>query len=212
MSTARDGNPFAALGLAARPDLTDDDVRGAWRRIAAATHPDRADGGDPDRFALAAAAYTVLRTRSGRGEALADLADLSSGASWRRLGRATRERAATEGDLSGGGDPARGGDAAGGGHPAGGDDPVGGDDRAGPATAPPGAVPLSEQRGSAAGRLLSRLRRGRRVRLALRVVIAAAVSAGAAAVAGAQPATPAVVVGAITWLLVTARNDLGPPG
>jgi hypothetical protein len=49
-------------------------------------------------------------------------------------------------------------------------------------------------------------------RLALRVVIAAAVSAGAAAVAGAQPATPAVVVGAITWLLVTARNDLAPPG
>ena len=50
------------------------------------------------------------------------------------------------------------------------------------------------------------------MRLALRVVIAAAVSAGAATVAGAQPATPAVVVGAITWLLVTARNDLAPPG
>ena len=29
------------------PDLTDDDVRAAWRRIAAATHPDRDDGGDP---------------------------------------------------------------------------------------------------------------------------------------------------------------------
>jgi hypothetical protein len=50
------------------------------------------------------------------------------------------------------------------------------------------------------------------VRLALRVAIAAAVSAGAAAVAGDQPATPALVVGAITWLLVTARNDLAPPG
>ena len=70
-------DPFAALGLPARPHLTDDDVRSAWRRIAAATHPDRADGGDPGRFALAAAAYTMLRTRSGRGEALADRASPS---------------------------------------------------------------------------------------------------------------------------------------
>ena len=70
-------DPFATLGLPPRTDLTDDDVRAAWRRIAAATHPDRADGGDPGRFAVAAAAYTVLRTRSGRGEALADLASPS---------------------------------------------------------------------------------------------------------------------------------------
>src|SRR5262249_60595310 len=41
---------------------------------AAATHPDRADGGDRPRFAAAAAAYTTLRTISGRSEALADLA------------------------------------------------------------------------------------------------------------------------------------------
>ena len=34
-------NPFAALGLPARADLSDDDVRAAWRRLAAATHPDR---------------------------------------------------------------------------------------------------------------------------------------------------------------------------
>jgi hypothetical protein len=66
-------DPFAALGLPAAPDLTDDDVRVAWRRIAAATHPDRDDGGDPDRFARAASAYTDLRTRYGRGEAYADL-------------------------------------------------------------------------------------------------------------------------------------------
>jgi hypothetical protein len=65
---------FGILGLDRRPDLTDDDVRAAWRRIAAATHPDRADGGDPGRFAEAAAAYTALRTASGRGEAYADLA------------------------------------------------------------------------------------------------------------------------------------------
>jgi hypothetical protein len=65
--------PFATLGLPARAGLTDDEVRAAWRRAAAATHPDRADGGDPARFAAAAAAYTALRTRSGRAEALADL-------------------------------------------------------------------------------------------------------------------------------------------
>lgn len=61
------------LGLPPRPSLTDDDVRAAWRRIAAATHPDREDGGDPARFGAAAAAYALLRTGYGRGEALADL-------------------------------------------------------------------------------------------------------------------------------------------
>jgi curved DNA-binding protein CbpA len=68
-------DPFRSLGLAPAPDLGDDDIRAAWRRVAAATHPDRADGGDPAVFAAAAAAYTVLRTPTGRGEALADLAD-----------------------------------------------------------------------------------------------------------------------------------------
>jgi hypothetical protein len=66
-------DPFALLGLAPRPGLSDDDVRAAWRRVAAATHPDREDGGDPARFGAAAAAYVVLRTGFGRGEALADL-------------------------------------------------------------------------------------------------------------------------------------------
>jgi hypothetical protein len=65
--------PFEALGLPAGRDLTDDEVRAAWRRVAAATHPDRPDGGDLAAFAAAAAAYTVLRTQAGRGEALADL-------------------------------------------------------------------------------------------------------------------------------------------
>jgi len=67
------GDPFAVLGLDSGADLTDDEVRAVWRRIAAATHPDRADGGDPERFAAAAAAYTDLRTRFGRGEARAAL-------------------------------------------------------------------------------------------------------------------------------------------
>jgi hypothetical protein len=66
-------DPFAQLGLAPRPGLSDDDVRAAWRRVAAATHPDREDGGDPAGFGAAAAAYVVLRTGFGRGEALADL-------------------------------------------------------------------------------------------------------------------------------------------
>lgn len=66
-------DPFRVLGLEPRPDLTDDEVHAAWRRTASATHPDREDGGDPERFADAAAAYTVLRTRFGRGEVLADL-------------------------------------------------------------------------------------------------------------------------------------------
>ena len=66
-------NPFSVLGLPARADLSDEDVRAAWRRIAAATHPDRDDGGDPARFGAAASAYDTLRTSFGRGEALADL-------------------------------------------------------------------------------------------------------------------------------------------
>jgi len=69
------GNPFALLGLDPGADLTDDEVRAAWRRIAAATHPDRADGGDPERFGAATAAYTELRTPSGRGEARAALTE-----------------------------------------------------------------------------------------------------------------------------------------
>jgi hypothetical protein len=66
-------NPFSELGLDPRAELSDDDVRAAWRRLATATHPDRTDGGDPAAFAAAAAAYTTLRTRTGRGEARADL-------------------------------------------------------------------------------------------------------------------------------------------
>ena len=70
--------PFEALGLAASQNLTDDEVRAAWRRVAAATHPDRPDSGDLAAFAAAAAAYTVLRTQSGRAEVLADAAERAS--------------------------------------------------------------------------------------------------------------------------------------
>ena len=68
-------NPFEALGLPARPDLTDEQVRAAWRAIAAATHPDRADGGDLAAYTAATAAYAQLRTPWARSEAYADLAD-----------------------------------------------------------------------------------------------------------------------------------------
>lgn len=79
-------DPFTVLGLDPGADVSDDDVRAAWRRIAAATHPDRDDGGAPDRYAAAAAAYATLRTPYGRGEARADLAD-SRGASVSRARR-----------------------------------------------------------------------------------------------------------------------------
>jgi curved DNA-binding protein CbpA len=69
-------NPFTALRLPPAAALTDEDVRAAWRDAAAATHPDRADGGNPPAYAAAAAAYEQLRTPWGRSEALADLAAL----------------------------------------------------------------------------------------------------------------------------------------
>ncbi len=68
-------NPFTALGLPASPDLDDEQVRQAWRAIAATTHPDRGDGGDPTAYTAASAAYARLRTPWQRSEALADLAD-----------------------------------------------------------------------------------------------------------------------------------------
>jgi hypothetical protein len=65
-------NPFDVLGVPHRADLTDEQVREAWRAIAIATHPDR-PGGDAARYAAAAAAYAALRTPWARSEALADL-------------------------------------------------------------------------------------------------------------------------------------------
>jgi curved DNA-binding protein CbpA len=189
-------DPFAALGLAARPDLTDDDVRAAWRRVAAATHPDRADGGDPARFAAAAAAYTELRTRFGRGEAMADAR--SAGSPGRRPGGTWFRRRSTRGTgrrrgMTGTGHGAR----------------VPG----GPALATEGSVNTGSSRrlAAAAGRLAARIRRGRPGRLALRVLAAAAASAAAMAAAGSGPAGPALVTGVLTWLVLTARQDLAPP-
>ena len=98
MRPARQADPFTVLGLPAGPGLTDDEVRAAWRRVAAATHPDRADGGDAARFAAAAAAYTTIRTGFGRTEALADLARPAGVRRWKvqvpGLRRYRRARAA----------------------------------------------------------------------------------------------------------------------
>jgi curved DNA-binding protein CbpA len=172
MRPARQADPFTVLGLPAGPGLTDDEVRAAWRRIAAATHPDRADGGDAARFAAAAAAYTIVRTGYGRAEALADLAG-PGGPRRPRPGRAAGRRWR----------PAAAGEGR----------------RRRPAA------------GLMAGRWWSRVRGGRPVRLALRIAAAAAVSAGVLVVAGARPATPALITGALTWLVLTARHDLAPP-
>jgi hypothetical protein len=186
------GDPFAVLGLRATTALSDDDVRVAWRRLAAATHPDRADGGDPARFAEAAAAYTALRTRSGRGEALADA---SAGPARRRgpaWGRATAG-------------PARAARLAGAGATAG---PARWIRLAGALRVKNGT---SRLRPGAAILIVTRIQHGRPGRLALRVLATGAASAVAVAVAGSRPAGPALVTGAVTWLLLTARRDLAPP-
>jgi curved DNA-binding protein CbpA len=225
-------DPFRALGLPARPDLTDDDVRAAWRRIAAATHPDRDDGGDPARFAEAAAAYTELRTASGRGEAYADLA---AGRAGRRSAAAASAQAAPPGQAA----PPRRGGMAGEKIPPGREET--GDTGAAAGVAPGMAAPgrmtpgrmtpgrMTPGRmapgGMAPGRAIpdaahwfarlamfpARIRRGRPALLALRAAIAAGISLGAVAVAGFQPATPALIVGVLTWLIRTGRHDLAPP-
>ena len=191
MRPARQADPFSVLGLPARPGLTDDEVRAAWRRIAAATHPDRADGGDAARFAAAAAAYTAIRTGFGRAEALADLARPAGPRGWRPgqvpgLSRFRSARAARRAPAGPG--PHRWRPAA------------DGERRRRPAA------------GLTAGRFWSRVRRGRPARLVLRIAAVAAVSVAVALVAGSRPATPALIAGALTWLALTARHDLAPPG
>ncbi len=191
MAQAVSADPFAVLGLDRDADLTDDDVRAAWRRIAAATHPDLADGGDPGRFAAAAAAYTELRTRYGRGEARAVLAEDRG------------EHGAGPGQDSG---PPAGKLRA---HAVRGwRNPVA-DADFGPSTLLGRRIGRVRVRRVRIGRV--RIGRVRSARLACRVVAAAGVSALAFLVAGQGPAGPALAVGAATWLVLTARRDLGRP-
>ena len=174
-------DPFALLGLPTRPGLSDDDVRAAWRRIAAATHPDREDGGDPARFGAAAGAYVILRTGFGRGEALADLGLSATpdpgGRHVHRSGRAT--------DAS-----ARGGR-----HRVGRATPVDRRSRS-PVRLRPPPVRLP--------RLTWRKRRPGG--LALRVACAAAVGVVAIVISGWSPGVVGVLAGLLTWLLATARH------
>ncbi len=174
------GSPFELLGLPASAEVTDEDVRAAWRRIAAAAHPDRAGGSDPPRFAAASAAYTTLRTCSGGGTALADLGGHGGPAapSPPREATVARQAAAVSDALV-----AR---TTASGYPS------------------PGYVLLT--------RAVARVRHGRPAVLTVRLLIVAAVGARSAALVGSAPATPALTTGAITWLLLTARGDLAPPG
>jgi hypothetical protein len=54
-----------------------------------------------------------------------------------------------------------------------------------------------------------RIRLGRPARLAFRLLAVAATGALAVAGAGWQPASLAVITGALTWLVLTGRSDLG---
>jgi hypothetical protein len=63
--------------------------------------------------------------------------------------------------------------------------------------------------GQAAG-LPGRISAGRPWRLIARVTAAVALSAAALTVAGSTPAGAALVTGALTWLVLTARRDLAP--
>ena len=177
-------DPFGVLGLPRRPGLSDDDVRAAWRRIAAATHPDRDDGGDPVRYGAAAAAYATLRTAYGRGEALADLADLGQVAGAARPGRHAGDRRRLRGQPG-----ARGR------HGAPGQEGAW------------GSIRLPGRHGTRGVRRVGGVR-GRPWMLALRAAGAAAVCMVAFAVAGWAPATIGVLAGSAMWLIVTGRHDL----
>ena len=192
-----DDNPFQVLDLPIRADLTDDDVRAAWRRIAAVTHPDRPDGGDASRFAAAAAAYALLRTGYGRGEAYADVRGVPAGVvsggpavAGVKPAPKRRHRSAAAGATAGG-------------STASGADPAG-------APAPTLAPSPSPSLAFALVRLLWRVRTGRPAILAVRFLIAGAVTWAGVAAAGWQPATLAIAVGSLTWLIRTTRYDLAP--
>jgi hypothetical protein len=154
-------NPFRVLGLPVRADLGDDDVRAAWRRIAAATHPDRADGGDGARFAAAAAAYATLRTAYGRGETYADLHGV------------TADTAAIPGFV-----------------------------KTFVPDSPPD-LPQSQKspRQNPRMSLLWRLHVQRPVVLVVRILIGLAVCLACVAAVGWQPATLAIAVGVLTWIV-----------
>ena len=176
-------NPFDALGLPARPDLSDEQVRAAWRKIAAATHPDRPGGGDVARYTAATAAYAVLRTPWGRSEAFADLGatfdDTSPLPAVDGEGPEPTDRPSRSARLSRSARPSR--------------------------PARPGDLI------AAVGQLPARIRHGRPLRLVIRALAAAVTCLAVLHLIPGQPAAPALVTGLITWFLLTGRSDLAPP-
>jgi hypothetical protein len=173
-------NPFAVLGLPERPDLDDETVRAAWRQIAAATHPDRPDGGDLARYTQASTAYAELRTPWGRSEAYADLVEA------RRQGRSDDNA-----DSYPGTDPNT--------------EPL---PAILPGEVPPPArrwQPLLNL-----ARLPSRIARGRPGRLLIRAAIATGLSLAVLILIPGQPAAPADVAGLIVWFVLTGRKYLAP--
>ncbi len=184
MST--NANPFEALGLPARRDLTDAQIAEAWRAIAAATHPDRPDGGDLARYTAASAAFAELRTPWARSEAWADLAEQAWAA-----GRDFPGSELGHGD----GEP----DTA----------PLPAIQTGPPPGLPPGARP--EHPLAAVWQLPSRISRGHPVRLLLRAVIAAALSLLVLNLIPGTPAAQADVFGLVLWFVLTGRKDLARP-
>ena len=177
-------NPFATLGLPERPDLDDETVRAAWRAIAAATHPDRADGGDLARYTQATAAYAELRTPWSRSEAYADLVEQA----WRE-GRYDDYSLGPDGTGPG-------------------TEPL----PAGPGAAPlPRRLLSPLELLLALASIPSRIRRGRPLRLLIRAALAAGLSLAVLALIPGQPAAPADVAIVITWFALTGRKDLAPP-
>ncbi len=175
-------NPFAALGLPERPDLSDEQVHAAWRAIAAETHPDRPDGGDLARYTQGAAAYAELRDPWGRSEAYADLVEQAH-----RDGRWDAypdrfpgfEVGQPKADL--------------------------------PEiwildTPPFWVAPLL-----ALFQLPGRVIHGRPLRMLIRAAIAVGLCLGVLALIPGTPSAPADVAMLITGFVVTARSDLAPP-
>jgi hypothetical protein len=182
-------SPFDALGLPARPDLTDEQVRAAWRTIAAATHPDRPGGGDVARYTEAAAAYAVLRTPWGRSEAFADLAAADDDTSPLPVIPAADPPPADRPRWPRWPWPR----------------PVGLPARPGDLLAAIWPLP------AAIWPLRARIRHGRPRRLLIRALAAAVASLVVLNLIPGQPAAPALVTGLITWFLRTGRSDLAPP-
>jgi len=179
-------SPFDALGLPTRPDLSDEQVRAAWRKIAAATHPDRTDGGDLARYTAATAAYVTLRAPWGRSEAYADVLAAADDTAVLPAVMVAEPWPAGVAEVAG---P----------WPAG--------------VARPGPMGVARLGQLLTGwwQLPARIVRGRPLRLLIRAVAAVVLCLTVLALIPGQPAAPPLVAALITWFVLTGRSDLAPP-